>query len=89
MDDSQKHQTESDKPRAEQYPPHVCVPWRGRGGELGMCIHCKGQSEAQRLEAISSKECGSAEANSVCASPELERGQPDLPCAIPRSQSSR
>lgn len=20
--------------------PHVCVPWRGRGGDLGACLQC-------------------------------------------------
>ena len=25
---------------ALQQPPCACVPWRGRGGDVGSCIYC-------------------------------------------------
>lgn len=27
-------------------PAHVCVPWRGRGGDIGACIHCGAKADA-------------------------------------------
>lgn len=27
-------------------PNHKCVPWRGRGGDIGTCVHCGSKPDA-------------------------------------------